>query len=45
VLGVMVYDIGVVERSMGSPVCFIGFVGDEFRDRPARSVPNKQGDL
>lgn len=36
-LGVMEYGIGVVGRSMGSPVCFIGFVGDEFRDRPART--------
>jgi hypothetical protein len=37
VFGVMEYGIGVVGRSMGSAVCFIGFVGDEFRDRPART--------
>ena len=35
--GVIEYGIGVVGRSMGSAVCFIGFVGDEFRDRPARA--------
>ena len=34
--GVMEYGMGVGGRSMGSAVCFIGFVGDEFRDRPAR---------
>ena len=34
----MEYGIGVVGRSMGSAVCFIGFVGDEFRDKPAREA-------
>ena len=34
-LGLMEYDIGVVERSMGSLVWLIGVCRDEFRDRPA----------
>jgi len=37
VFGVMEYGIGVVGRSMGSLVWLMGFVGDEFRDRPART--------
>jgi hypothetical protein len=30
----MVIEVG--GRSVGSPVWFLGFVGDEFRDKPAR---------
>ena len=37
-LGVMENGSGVIGRSMGSLVWFIGVCSDEFRDKPARAI-------